>query len=255
MKNQYFGDINDYRKYGLLRAVLQASGVRMLVAWMLTPDDGSTDGKFVSYLQNPAKWSRYDPFLYAKLKGLLAEDRQREVRLIERTGLLPGAEYFAAKVPESEQGRGEWLTALLNAAENSDFIFLDPDNGCEVKSRPYGARYSSKYLYWREVEALWEQGKSLLIYQHFIREKRADFVQRMLRLLKESTPDSCVEAFATPHVVFLMALQPHHLHFHKAILDTLKRGWQGEIVHRKMASARRFVKPVVARRFQPVRPR
>ena len=38
MKDQYFGDINDYRKYGILRA-LQSKGQRtLLVAWMLTPE-------------------------------------------------------------------------------------------------------------------------------------------------------------------------------------------------------------------------
>lgn len=58
MKNQYFGDINDYRKYSLLRAIIRAGGFRIMAAWMLTPDDASTDGKFVSYLENPDKWAR-----------------------------------------------------------------------------------------------------------------------------------------------------------------------------------------------------
>ncbi len=50
MQNQYFGDINDYRKYGLLR-VLQVSGDgSLLVAWMLTPDDGGPEGRFRAYL-------------------------------------------------------------------------------------------------------------------------------------------------------------------------------------------------------------
>lgn len=40
MKHQYIGDINDYRKYALLRT-LSADGVnRIGVCWMLTPDDG-----------------------------------------------------------------------------------------------------------------------------------------------------------------------------------------------------------------------
>jgi hypothetical protein len=43
MKNQYFGDINNYRKYGLLRAVIHATRLRLLVAWMLTPDDGGSN--------------------------------------------------------------------------------------------------------------------------------------------------------------------------------------------------------------------
>jgi hypothetical protein len=252
MKNQYFGDINDYRKYGLLRAILQASGIRMLLAWMLTPDDGSTDGNFVSYLQNPAKWSHFDPFLYNKLKLLLEDERQRRVRLIEKTGLLPKAAYFCEHVPESATGRKAWFQSLLEAAEHVDFVFLDPDNGLEVKSSPYGARQSPKYLYWREVEELWRHGKSLLIYQHFIREKREPFMQRMLQALKEATPGSFVEAFATSHVVFLMALQPEHLQYHKAILDTLDMRWRGEIRHRKLKSAPYARRPVARRPFVPL---
>ena len=132
MKNQYFGDINDYRKYGLLRAILQASGVRMLLAWMLTPDDGSTDGRFVSYLQNPNKWSRFDPFLFNKLKTLLEDECQRRVGLIEKTDLLPNAAYFCEHVPESFTGRKAWFQSLLEAAEHNDFIVaLDSDSQLE----------------------------------------------------------------------------------------------------------------------------
>jgi hypothetical protein len=251
MKNQYFGDINDYRKYGLIRAILQASGVRMLLAWMLTPDDGSTDGKFVSYLQNPGKWARYDPFLFNGLQALLVDECKREVRLIEKADLLSDAEYFSGLVPDSAAGRKDWFESLLGTAEKMEFIFLDPDNGLEVKSKPYGSKDSSKYLYWQEVEALWEAGKSVLIYQHFIRENRDVFVRRMLKQLKEFTPESSVEAFSTPHVVFLMALQPRHLHFHKAIMDTLQRSWEGEIHHRGLASPQHAAKPTAARRFHP----
>ena len=46
MKDQYFGDINDYRKYGILRALQSKGQGTLLVAWMLTPDDGSRDGEF-----------------------------------------------------------------------------------------------------------------------------------------------------------------------------------------------------------------
>ena len=53
MKNQYFGDINDYRKYGLLRSIILTTELRILVAWVLTPDDERPDGKFVDYLEKP----------------------------------------------------------------------------------------------------------------------------------------------------------------------------------------------------------
>jgi len=58
MKNQYFGDIHDYRKYGLLRSIIEATQLRLLVAWMLTPDDGGSDGSRLSYLNKPLKWGK-----------------------------------------------------------------------------------------------------------------------------------------------------------------------------------------------------
>ena len=171
MKNQYFGDINDYRKYGLLRSILNASELKLQVAWMLTPDDGSSDGKFTSYFESENKWSKYDPELFRQLKQLLTCNQNRAVTLIEKTDLLPGAEYFSVEVPDFASGRRVWFRQLSNVAKESDLVFLDPDNGLEVKSKPYGRKNSSKFAYWREVEALWLAGKSLLIYQHFIREK------------------------------------------------------------------------------------
>ncbi len=243
MKDQYFGDINDYRKYGLLRSIIGASELRLLVAWMLTPDDGSTDGKFVSYLGVPHKWSIYDPVLFENICGLLAHEQKRRVSLIESTGLLPKAKYFSAHVPDSTSSRGEWFSALSERAQESDLVFLDPDNGLEVKSKPYGQKNSSKFVYWREVEALWSSGKSLLIYQHFIREKRFNFIQRMLGELRSATAGSLVEAFSTPHVVFLMALQQRHQHFHTGIVNSVQKSWEGQIQHWELILAQQALQP------------
>jgi hypothetical protein len=208
-----------------------------LVAWMLTPDDGSTDGKFISYLEDPGKWSRYDPVLFQKIKELLASGRKRRLRLIESTGLLPKAEYFSSHVPDTASGRSSWFDSLNQRAQGSEFVFLDPDNGLEVKSKVYGVKDSSKFLFWREVEALWASGKSLLIYQHFIREKRFNFIQRMLEVLRIATPGSFVDAFSTPNVVFLMALQPEHREFHETIVSSIQENWEGQIQHWELTHA------------------
>jgi hypothetical protein len=47
VKNQCFRDINDYRKYGLLRVLTNRGGARTAVCWMFTPDDGRGDGRVV----------------------------------------------------------------------------------------------------------------------------------------------------------------------------------------------------------------
>ena len=231
MKNQYFGDINDYKKYGLLRSIVAATDFRVLVAWMLTPDDGGTDGKFTVYLQRPHEYAHHDPVLFEGLNKLLAVDGHRHVGLIEATDLIPGARYFSAITPDMGIPRSEWFGALTGDLNDVDFVFLDPDNGLEVKSLPYGRKRSSKFLYWREVEELWSLGKSLLIYQHFIREKRPVFVQRMLEAVRLATPGSLVEAFSTVNVVFLMALQPEHHNRHDAIVGSVQDRWRGRINH------------------------
>ena len=230
MKDQYFGDINDYRKYGLLRAIIQATGFRLLVAWMLTPDDDSTDGKFISYLEHPGERSHHDPELFRTLNELLlVHGQKRRVSLLEDTDLLPNTEYFSDRISDAVSSRRQWFSSLAQRAHLCDFVFLDPDNGLEIKSKAFGGKGSSKFLYWREVDALWASGKSLLIYQHFIREKRVNFIARMLDALRVATPGSIVEAFSTPHVVFLLALQPEHKRFHEAIVNSVQKDWRGQI--------------------------
>ena len=151
MKNQYFGDINDYKKYGLLRSIESVSDLGLLVAWMLTPDDGSTDGKFIEYLKEPGEWEKYDSTLYGELVRLVDGANERNVSLIEGSGILNGCSFFSEYVPDAKSGREAWFSSLLNASTNRDLVFLDPDNGLEIKSRSYGRKDSSKLLYWREV--------------------------------------------------------------------------------------------------------
>ena len=88
MKNQYFGDIIDYRKYGLLR-VLNVAGLSVGVCWMLTADDDRLDGLKTSYLQNPHRWRHYDPPLFDFLKAAL-NDYRRSVVEFEKSRLLDG---------------------------------------------------------------------------------------------------------------------------------------------------------------------
>jgi hypothetical protein len=64
MKEQYVGDINDYRKYALLRALAGGGKIKIGVCWMLTPRDNRSDGNKLNYLKNPNKWRRYDPSLF-----------------------------------------------------------------------------------------------------------------------------------------------------------------------------------------------
>lgn len=241
MKNQYFGDINDYRKYGLLRAILDSTQLQILVAWMLTPDDGSSDGKHTTYLEVPEQWRHYDVELFDGLKALVNDEYPRDVDLIEKTDLLPNATYHSYIVQDLDHDREEWFRSLQRSVANSEIVFLDPDNGLEVKSKPYGRRNSCKYIYWKEVQAIWKTGNSMLIYQHFPRKKRSQFIQQILESLHTNTPGSVVEAFSTANVAFLLALQSrHHCHYEPITMAVQER-WGSQIVPWSNADTRQSV--------------
>ena len=142
MKNQYFGDINDYRKYGLIRALQVEAQLKVLVAWMLTLNDQRRDGELRSYLREPDEWLRFDPELYRGLTDLLDTGVTPRVGLIEESSLLGTADYFSEIVPDAAAPREAWARRLLKAALESEFVFLDPDNGLEVPSRPLGKKGS-----------------------------------------------------------------------------------------------------------------
>lgn len=229
MKNQYFGDVNDYCKYGLLR-VLQAGGSgRLLVAWMLTPDDGGRDGRFLGYLDAPAKWAIFDRVLFDGLSSLVRSKVKRAVRQIERTQLLPRTHYYSQLVPDVREDRMYWRKHLLLAASGVDLVFVDPDNGIEVPSKPVGQKRSSKYVTWDEIESLWAKECSVLIYQHYRREPRDTFVERMVADLRSHTGANLVEAFRTPRTVFLLAVQNRHARPFRNAVSVLSDRWGDQI--------------------------
>ena len=229
MKNQYFGDINDYRKYGLIRAIHSASGLRTLVAWMLTPDDGRTDGQTIGYLDQPDRWEKFDPDLYHTLREALQRNPRRDVSLIEQTNILSRADYFLPIVPDSAGKRDEWFKDLATCAQSCDLVFLDPDNGFEVKSRPYGCKHSSKYLFWREAKALLNSGPSLLIYQHFPRINRIEYIQRRTNELRNALPGTDIATFSTSRVAFFLILHPKHHHLLPQIVEIVHKRWDDQI--------------------------
>jgi hypothetical protein len=229
MKHQYFGDVNDYRKYGLLRALQSSGDLALSVAWMTTPDDGSSDGSLRGYLEDESRWAAYDADLYDFLRASLRSSRRPSLSMIEGSGILPRTSYYSPTVPDDIAGRRVWSAGLLESARNADLVFLDPDNGLEIPSKPMGRKDSSKYAAWAEVDALAAAGKSLVIYQHFTREPRAEFIRRIGALVQQHSGAAVIEAFRTPHVLFLVAGQRKHEQVLARALSLVERNWAGQL--------------------------
>lgn len=223
MKHQYFGDENDYRKYGLLRALTRNGELCLGVCWMLTPDDGRSDGRFISYLQN-SSYRRHDPELFDALSRAMASGR-RHLGHVESEQMLRGAHFFEEIFPDAAGPRDAVFRRALKALSGTNLIFFDPDNGLEVASKPRGRRDSSKFLFWAEVAATYKGGHSILIYQHFPREERTAYTQRLAAALAEETGASQVVSLSTSRVLFLLAGQGAHQAALSRGLEALARNW------------------------------
>jgi len=208
MKNQYVGDQNDFAKYLLLRLCARVFE-EILVAWMLTEDDGLGDGAKIGYLDLP-DWRESDPALLDGLADLVASGR-RTLAAVEGSQLLPGAAFFSEPLPLGAAARAAYFEPIAAAAGSASLVFFDPDNGLEIASTPKEKRGAEKYVYLDELRAFADAGASLLIYQHFPRVQRQPYVESSLARLR-GVLGPRYETFAarTSQVGFLFAVtEPH----------------------------------------------
>lgn len=228
MKNQYFGDVNDYRKCGLLRCFAD-TGVTIGVCWLLTEDDGKGDGELRQYLTKPSRWRRYDAQLYEKLQRLAEPGVRRTVRHAAEWGLVPGAIYFDERLVDAEDRRDAYFKAAFAALAGSDLVFFDPDVGLEVPSKPRGKRGSAGYVYWSELAEAYGRGHSLLVYQHYPHVDRTRFVPFLAVCLSTELRAVAVSAFVTAHVAFFLVQQSRHRTAFQQAAAAVGSRWPGQI--------------------------
>ena len=175
MQNRYVGDVGDYVKFAILRALMPSH--KLGVAWWLFEDEHhNKNGRHVEYQSHPAKWRHYDPELYDGLQKII-DSGIRNVHLIERSGLLPNTTFHNAPVPvagtlaERRKSRAAWYEQIKMTFADSDLIFIDPDNGLETAGFSAGAKLAGKSVSITELVALSKPGRTLIVYHHQTRRK------------------------------------------------------------------------------------
>jgi hypothetical protein len=187
VQDRYVGDVGDFGKYGLLRA-LCADDLSLGVVWYLVPDEeGTADGGQVGWAnQDTSTMRRYmpcDPELYHALLRIL-RDGDRSVRAVRERGVLPEGTVFyeevlsfagtpsvgrAAKERRLEH-RKAWAWDALAATRGCDVVFADPDNGLEPRAGvPRHRLTGPKYAYFDELAPYLDRGQSLVVYHHLHR--------------------------------------------------------------------------------------
>lgn len=168
MQDRYAGDVGDFVKLGLLRAL--SPGHRMGIAWYRFLDESHNgDGRHISYLNHPDRFAALDPVLFEHLRNVV-----RDVRLI--SSLMPMLKdavssdeaLDVASVPNRHRRpwRREWFSRVMKDLEGCDLVFADPDNGIvdDTESRKGSAKFG-KQISMAEVRALAEN-RCAVIYHH-----------------------------------------------------------------------------------------
>jgi len=195
MQNRYVGDIGDYGKYALLRAIAP-TGFPLGVNWYLTPDEShNADGKYITYLYDD-RFRFLDRGLYLAIKDIV-DKGERHVRSIQHAGILPESTLFydqildyACDPGERRMRREAWHRAALDTLQSCDIVFLDPDNGLQVGSS-LTARKGNKYIGLDELKDYIRLGKSVIFYNHRERKKEGEYLKRFIPLRDESAFMGC----------------------------------------------------------------
>lgn len=158
MQDRYAGDVGDFGKFALLRAV--SRGRQLGVCWYRCSGAGenNNDGRHVDYLRRPERFRGLDPVAFDAMARVVAGERS--LAALEAAELLPGARYHRDEVPRSRALRQAWFTSVLSAMDGCDLVFADMDNGFEWSA------LSPKCIGREEVRALRRRGRSLLLYHH-----------------------------------------------------------------------------------------
>lgn len=233
MKVQYLGDVNDYRKYALLR-LLAGAGLKLGVNWLLTPDDSRTDGNVRGYLARPAEFRPYDPDLFDLMGTIPVAPTFGDFQQIEDKGVILDAVYFNQYVPAGIEAREAFHTASMQQFDDCDLVFFDPDNGLAIQSTSKSRANGIKFVFDDELETHYGTGRSLLIYQHFPRAARVQFIGNLATRLRKFAHDTEIWACHTSHVLFMLVANPAGGEDHnRQIADAIEVGrkrWPADFI-------------------------
>jgi len=236
MKNQFFGDVNDFRKYGLLRVLTGSIGPKkdellLAICWMLTHNDNTPHGKRTEYLKSPSpniyNYLDFDLFNYLVELDIVNE-KNRDVKYAQNIKCLPvNSLFYTEYVPIDKNARKEYFKNFFKKSKGFDIVFYDPDIGLDVKSVPYASKDSYKYLYRHELSASYFCGNSILLFQHFGMQLggRDLFINNMANGLKRSIGIDEIYSFKTAYVVFFLLPQPKHRCLFEEKIEYIREKW------------------------------
>ena len=189
MQDRYAGDIGDFGKIGLLKALV-AQGLSVGVNWYYVEPlnaEKNVDGTFKrddGRYRIPESLQVCDKDLAEKLIKI-SKSEIRSIKELKKENLIPNAIYYSEPVTVAR--RAEWHKKALEVLKDLDIVFVDPDNGMLVKSVGKGSAKSIKYTFYEEVQDYFQRGQSVLIYNHRCRKPEYQYFHEICCKLQEFT--------------------------------------------------------------------
>ena len=159
----------------------------------------------------------------------MVSDRSRGVALAQNANLLPEAEFYSEFHTDSRDLRAKYFKEMREKLSACELIFFDPDNGIEIKSTAKGRWNSAKYVYWDELGETYQAGHSILLYQHFRREERTSFIERIIMEFQARLNPHKIYWFRTSQVVYFLSVQEKHADTIAARVGSVAEQWGSKI--------------------------
>ena len=208
MKDQYVGDMSDFEKYAILRALaFEKAELPLAVCWMLTTADGTGEGGRIDYLKQPERYRHLDPHVFDGL-ATIVESGERNVAAIEQSGILERAKFFARPVEDHLGSRSVYFREVWSALQERSLVFFDPDIGLPGRTMRKGRKRSSMYVFDDELHEGFRRGHSLVVFDHWKRVQRLPYLAGAFARLSKAT--GAFEPFALwgrERVAFLVLAQ------------------------------------------------
>lgn len=192
MQDRYAGDIGDFSKLGLLRR-LRNKGFSIGINWYAVPnEDHNDDGKHTKYL-NSDDFKVCDEHLWQKLGQIIAS-KERRISLLtvddilETTHFTERLDFSGMDRSERDSFRHDWHQKALSQLTGADIVFVDPDNGLIVDSA-MGTKRENKYVFPEELCDYYNNGSSVIYYQHKGRKHDDFYLKRCEQLIREGQFD------------------------------------------------------------------
>ena len=177
-----------------------------------------------------------DPDLWDALRRMICDDR-RCVRYVQEAGIPPANTLYYDAVLSFLRGlpkatketiREHWFRQALRATADADLVCVDPDNGIRDGSKKLDLD-GPKYTYISDLQAFWDRGQSLAVYQQQGRADASDLVAQVAATLRDdlSGAESIAVRFnkGTSRMFFVLPQPTHRERIEERIARMLDGPW------------------------------